>query len=783
MRYLLLTRGMPLCGKTTWIQQYNLEPYVLSPKFFQSILHAPILDDSGKFVKDIQRSKFAYNMLFTALESRMGSGEFVIIEDWHIAKSYCSYYKELAKYHAYEILIVDFSNVPFETICKRNNMQTDELYSIDELQELYDTLKNSEIPIKCKVIQPDDIKELLHAEPYNLNGYKKIHHIGDIHGSYHVLQQYLGTMKNDEFYIFLGDYIDRGFQNYEVLQFLLRIMDRKNVCLIEGNHEKWLWYWANNRDIESKEFRLNTQVELEQKGFSKQDAHRFYTKLVPYFFYRFHDKRVICTHGGISNMPQYPILLSAAQSIHGVGSYLNASSISQAFAQNVSDNFYQVFGHRNKTDLPVCLYNKSFILESKVEFGGYLRTLQLSQHGFVDKSLRNTIFVNKEEKEAKRKLQKFFDYIANNKKFILSSFKDFTNIGYPTKISKDICELAYSFSPCIIDTKKWQIAGRGYHISMDKKSHFRSNKTEILEQISTPLYITRKLFGKKFIITYYNGKFYTYKDSIIESRLPKFLQDKSKQSKLTHLFKNQSHSMLCLQTTKHEVYLLNVFANQPQANAYTYNEKEKIATLLNIKTPKILFTIKDKIKFNTFMKALNKYNMSISTSNALKINVNSDSINKTLQTDTLEIEKNNTNDLHMQNIQTQSMQENISPMDLHIIESCSIESYFINNIPFSISGFHVVDNCGYFFEIPTLYDHEMQVIAELIKIWRMRNSIIPLTWINNPFRTAFMQWFEAFITQNKWECMPTEWIQNAFLQDLAKRQIDSNHITHNLTIE
>lgn len=785
MQYLLLTRGMPLCGKTTWIQQYNLEPYTLSPKLFQSILHAPMLDDSGKFVKDMQRNKIAYSMLFTALESRMGRGEFIIIEDLHIAKSYCSHYKELAKYHAYEVLMVDFSNVSFETICKRNSMQKDEIYSIEELQALYDTLINSEIPIKCKVIQPDDIKGLLQAEPHNLNGYKKIHHIGDIHGSYHVLQQYIGAMKNDEFYIFLGDYIDRGFQNYEVLQFLLRIMDKKNVCLLEGNHEKWLWCWANNREVEAKEFRLNTQVELEQKGFSKQDAYRLYTKLAPYFFYKFHDKRIICTHGGISNMPKYPILLSAAQSIHGVGSYLNASSISQAFAQNVPDNFYQVFGHRNKTDLPMCLYNKSFILESKVEFGGYLRTLQLSQHGFIDKSLRNTIFVNQEEKEAKRKLQKFFDYIVNNKKFILADYKNLISINYPQKISKDILELAYSFSPCIIDTKKWQIAGRGYHLNMDKKSHFRANNTETLEQISTPLYITRKLFGKKFIITYYNGKFYICKDYIVEAKLPNFLQDKTVQSKLTHLFKNQSHSMIFLQTTENEIYLLDIFSNQPQANAYTYNEKEKIAKVLNIQTPKLLFTLTDKKQFNSFMKAFNKYNMTIAKSNTLQINVNLDSINKDLQANISEIntEQNAINNSTMQNNQTQSTQEYKKPLDLHIIESFVTESYSISNIPFSLSGFHIVDNCGYFFEIPTLYDHEMQMIAELIKIWRMRKSIAPLTWINNPFRAEFMEWFATFITQNKWECMPTAWIQNAFLDSLAQQQIDSVHITHKVTAE
>ena len=310
------------------------------------------------------------------------------------------------------------------------------------------------IPIKCKIIAPDEIKAMLDTDPYNLNGYKIVHHIGDIHGSYHVLKQYLKDMKNDEFYIFLGDYIDRGFQNYEVLEFLMQIMDRKNVCLLEGNHEKWLWEWANNREVESKEFRFSTQIELEQKGLDKNDAKRLYLKLKPYLFYKFHDKRVICTHGGISNMPKHLVLLSAAQSIHGVGSYLNASSISQAFAYNTPENFYQVFGHRNKTGLPIQLNDKNFILESQVEFGGYLRILQLNQHGFTDKSLKNTIFIPKEEKEAQRKLQKFFDHLLHNKRFILKENRDFIGVEYPSiKRPKDLVELIHAFYPCIIDTK------------------------------------------------------------------------------------------------------------------------------------------------------------------------------------------------------------------------------------------------------------------------------------------------------------------------------------------
>ena len=41
-------------------------------------------------------------------------------------------------------------------------------------------------------------------------------------------------------YIFCGDYLDRGLQNKEVLEFLISLKDKKNCVFLEGNHEKWL---------------------------------------------------------------------------------------------------------------------------------------------------------------------------------------------------------------------------------------------------------------------------------------------------------------------------------------------------------------------------------------------------------------------------------------------------------------------------------------------------------------------------------------------------------------
>ena len=93
------------------------------------------------------------------------------------------------------------------------------------------------------------------------------------------LQKYFsgnGGIKDDEMYIFTGDYIDRGMENAQVVAFLLSIMDRKNVLLLEGNHEKGLWQWAKDEAGQDDTGKLSLEFELTTKP-ALEEAVRFPT--------------------------------------------------------------------------------------------------------------------------------------------------------------------------------------------------------------------------------------------------------------------------------------------------------------------------------------------------------------------------------------------------------------------------------------------------------------------------------------------------------------------------
>ncbi len=68
--------------------------------------------------------------------------------------------------------------------------------------------------------------------------------IGDIHGYLDKLLSLMKVLKghfqDDDTFIFLGDYIDRGYNSYEVIEFLISLSKKVNCIFLTGNHEVML---------------------------------------------------------------------------------------------------------------------------------------------------------------------------------------------------------------------------------------------------------------------------------------------------------------------------------------------------------------------------------------------------------------------------------------------------------------------------------------------------------------------------------------------------------------
>ena len=383
MRTLLLFRGAPGCGKSTFIEQHGLKPYTLSADDIRLLVSSPLMTRHGNMTFNPDNDQFVWRMLMQMLEKRMENGEFTVIDATNSMTSEMNKYKELCNTYKYRIYCIDMTDLPIE-VCKARNVQREPLKRVPEeaIDKMYARFATQKIPTGITVLRPDELDRIW-MHPIDLSQYKKIHHIGDIHGCATVLKEYIdgnGGIRDDEFYIFLGDYIDRGIENVEVLKYLLEIYQKPNVLLLEGNHERWLWTWANDATAKSKEFELGTRPQLDASDIDKRDIRKLYRKFAQCAYYTYHGKTVLVTHGGLSRMPENLTTISTRQLIHGAGNYNDCDYIADRF-HKTSPEVLQIHGHRNTKALPFQTYDNVVNLEGGVEFGRHLRCAQLLPNG------------------------------------------------------------------------------------------------------------------------------------------------------------------------------------------------------------------------------------------------------------------------------------------------------------------------------------------------------------------------------------------------------------------
>jgi predicted kinase len=394
MRQLLILRGPMGSGKSTWVREHGLEHYTLSSDEIRLLVQSPVLLEDGTRGISQKNEKFVWEILFSVLEERMKAGEFTVVDATHAKTSMISRYKKLCTQYKYRATVIDFSSVPLEELLRRNQ-QREDWKRVPEIaiRNSYSRMTTERVPNWVNVVDYDDrdlVSKTMTYSPRDLSDYKKIHHIGDIHGCYTVLMEYLKDgLKDDEYYIFVGDYLDRGIENGEVLRFLLEIKNKPNVVLLEGNHEsKHLKAWAHDEPVYGQVFKNSTMPQIE--GISKSDTRQLWRRLAQIVHYTYNGKQVLVNHAGISKIPSNGILFVATdQFVSGVGGY--ETDIDTVWSENEKE-IYQIHGHRNLWDLPVFASERSFNLEGGVEKGGYLRVVTLDKNGFRAHEVKNHVF-------------------------------------------------------------------------------------------------------------------------------------------------------------------------------------------------------------------------------------------------------------------------------------------------------------------------------------------------------------------------------------------------------
>lgn len=606
MRILLLLRGSAGCGKSTWIEQNGLKPYTLSADDIRLLCQSPIMQVDGTEGISQANDNLTWKTLFNLLETRMQKGEFTVIDATNSKTSEMNRYKEMCNTYRYRIYCVDFTDIPIEEVKRRNaNREPPKRVPDEAIDKMYSRFATQKIPSGIKVIKPNEL-DTIWMNMFDLSEYKKIHHIGDIHGCNTALQKYLsdnGGIKDDEFYIFIGDYIDRGLENADVVNSLISIKDKKNVLMLEGNHERWLWLYANDCVGKSKEFELVTKPQLDDAKIDKKDIRQLYRKFGQCAYYKYGDNVYLVTHAGLSTMPKNLSYVATDQMIRGVGNYNDFEKIAETWLNTTPDNFYQIHGHRNTKRVPIQVNDRVFNLEGRIEFGGELRCVQVDKEGIHAVEVQNEVFKTPEmQREQTVTSSSVADtiialrsnrYIQEKKFGNISSF-NFTNKAFYDKVWDEQTTKARGL---YLDTMKGKVVARAYDKFFNINERPETKFDMLQYKLQFPITAYVKENGFLGIVSYneYEDDLFVASKSTIDSQFAQWFKDMLyekvssdnlmkmkefiKENNVSFVFecvdmKNDPH---IIEYPENELFLLDIVRNDMEFSKYEYDQMIDIA--------------------------------------------------------------------------------------------------------------------------------------------------------------------------------------------------------------
>lgn len=537
MRTLLLMRGAPASGKSTWIKDHNLEPYTLEADKIRTLVANPELNLNGDFEITQSNDNYVWKLLFEILEKRMQNGEFTVIDATHSNSNMIKKYKKLIEKYQYRCYYKEFK-LPLEELLERNASRPEyKRVPEDAIKRIYNLINNT--PIQNYVHKIENLDEIINYTTFDLNGkFDKVRIIGDVHGCHSVLEKALGSAKyikedTKTLYVFCGDLLDRGIENYETLQYMINIHKLPNVKFVVGNHDEHLKRWAfndfkvdeNGKPLVPRPFK-QTQFDLELGAVDdeiiveklKQDTRSLIRRMTLAFPFVLGDKKIFVCHAGVSSIPNMTFI-SGQQLVRGVGGY--HTEIDELFQKSYDDGktqgFTQVHGHRRTAST-----KNSICLESGVEFGLHLSVLDVeadkplevkrynndvyrkdSKNNFyaIDVNLTDNPITNNllTDKMIKVKKTNFYDETVRTGTILSLNFKE---KAFKQGIWNDRTIKARGL---FVDAKSGDIVLRSYDKFFNLNE--KGNTINDLEmKMTKPLYAYRKYNGFLGIVGVYNDE-------------------------------------------------------------------------------------------------------------------------------------------------------------------------------------------------------------------------------------------------------------------------------------
>lgn len=382
MRDFILLRGIQGSGKSTFIEENDmLIPYTISSDSVRLLFQSPEIDPFDNHFKISQNNdRKVWSFIKERISERMQRGELIILDAMNID---VSKWIDMAKYYSYNLHVLNF-DVPLEECIERNkNRESYKYVPEDIIRSCYERITNSNIPKDVRVFKNQQEFISLFINGYDsfmdINDKEKVIFFGDIHGCFNPLEKYFAEnpFSSKNYYVFCGDYLDRGIQNKETLEFLMFLSTYDNVCFIEGNHN-WERFYVNNQTdhIKSNEFLNNTIPQI--KSIDKNRIKDFISKWKLYAELDFNGKQFFVSHAGFGKYPIRKKLIPAKSFLKG-DKY--SDDVDKWWEEHNRWDVIQIHGHRNQYNYPMEQFEHSINMCEYVEYGDCLRVVEFDKNG------------------------------------------------------------------------------------------------------------------------------------------------------------------------------------------------------------------------------------------------------------------------------------------------------------------------------------------------------------------------------------------------------------------